>query len=121
MPIKKFLVLVAGFLPLVGIGQVSSDDMALKPGDPVVSTLDSLLSIRNVLRLSETDMVTKEVADPNAVVFSNDFIQSRISKISTPVPLTFNNQVKRYIELYASQRVQLTKSFRIITFIFPCF
>ncbi len=108
MPIKKILVLIAGFLPLVGFSQVSSDDMAIKPGDPVVSTLDSLLSIRNVLRLSEADMISKDAVAPNAVVLSNDFIQSRISKISTPVPLTYNNQVKRYIELYASQRVQLT-------------
>ncbi|MBS1764542.1 MAG: transglycosylase SLT domain-containing protein [Bacteroidetes bacterium] len=108
MPIKKILFLIAGLLPLSSIGQGLSDVNSLKPGDPIVNTLDSLLSIRNVVRISESDLLTPEPAAENKAVFSNEFIQTNIAKISTPIPLTFNNQVKRYIELYASQRVQLT-------------
>jgi membrane-bound lytic murein transglycosylase D len=97
-----------GILPFFGNAQYATDENLFKPKDPIVTMLDSLVALRNVIRLSEIDMLSNDNIDENAANLSDEFIQTRISKISTPIPLTFNKQVKDYITMYAAKRPQLT-------------
>lgn len=107
MRLKKLVYSIALLLPFIGNAQVV-DKTQPNSGDPIAAMLDSLVSIRNVVRLSETNLQQPSVFSENDAVLSDAFIQERISKISTPIPLTYNYQVKNYINLYASQRAQLT-------------
>ncbi len=107
MRLKKLVYSIALLLPFIGNAQVVENTQP-QSGDPIAAMLDSLVSIRNVVRLSETNLQQPPVFSENDAVLSDAFIQERISKISTPIPLTYNYQVKNYISLYASQRAQLT-------------
>ncbi|MEO8151385.1 MAG: LysM peptidoglycan-binding domain-containing protein [Bacteroidia bacterium] len=76
--------------------------------DPVSAILDSLVTINNVVKYQQISpfSVTTETSIPT---FSDEVYADRISKINTPIPLTYNSQVKGYIDLYASRKRDLTK------------
>ena len=78
--------------------------------DPIVEALDSLVMLNNVIRYSSiagnnSDGVTSRHDYPR---YSNEIYAQRMSTISSPIPLTFNSEVKRYIEMYAYQKRGLT-------------
>ncbi|HRB38048.1 MAG TPA: hypothetical protein PK134_04035 [Bacteroidia bacterium] len=89
MRLKKLVYSIALLLPFIGNAQVVENAQP-QSGDPIAAMLDSLVSIRNVVRLSETNLQQPPVFSENDAVLSDAFIQERISKISTPIPLTYN-------------------------------
>ncbi len=78
--------------------------------DPIMEALDSLVMLNNVIRYSSNngnngEGVTSKHDYPR---YSDDIYIQRMNSISSPVPLTFNSEVKRYIEMYAYQKRGLT-------------
>lgn len=81
-------------------------------GDPIIEILDSLVTINNVIRFnnykSSANQSNPDQRDYIIPQFSDEVYTERISKISTPIPLTFNDEVKKYIEVYAFKKRELT-------------
>jgi membrane-bound lytic murein transglycosylase D len=100
-----FICLTAVLSALVSVAQ-ETESGGMKPNDPIVAMLDSLVTLKNVIRYSNITAVNSP--DETAPFYSEDIIRERISKIATPIPLTLNKQVKEYINLYAYKRPQLT-------------
>lgn len=80
--------------------------------DPVAEMLDSLITLNNVIRFnqvketaSDGDATDRPATYPH---YSEQVYRQRISKINSPVPLTYNDQVSRYIDLYAYRKRDLT-------------
>lgn len=77
--------------------------------DPIVEILDSLVMLNNVIRFNNISMQgTGETENKNVPYYSDEIYSQRISKIYSPIPLTYNDQVKQYIDLYAYKRRGLT-------------
>jgi len=73
--------------------------------DPIVAALDSLITIDNVIRYKNVNNFSVGVENSNEVpVFSVDVYIERMSKINSPIPHEYNNQVKQYIDLYAYKK-----------------
>lgn len=94
--------------------QVDSDADPSVPADydPISATLDSLVSQTWFDRLSSVSQAGshKNTFDNDEVpVYSDDVYAKRIAKIQTPIPLTFNDDVKQYIEMYAVRKRNLTE------------
>lgn len=77
--------------------------------DPVAATLDSLVTINNVIRYQQQNTFAQPAANSIIPTFSNEVYTERISKINTPIPLVYNEQVKGYIDLYAVRKRDLTQ------------
>lgn len=94
-------------------------------GDPIVEMLDSLVTINNVIRFNNyvsTNQYGSDIRSFDIPKFSDEVYSERISKISTPIPLTYNDEVKQYIDLYASKRRELTsRVFGLADLYFPMF
>lgn len=76
--------------------------------DPIVATLDSLVNQSYIQRLP--DPVTLDGFQEEEIpTYANDIYRQRIEKIQTPIPLTFNSEVKEYIDLYGLKRRGLTE------------
>lgn len=76
--------------------------------DPVVSMLDSLVTISNVIKYQEQSVYNDQPSGTEIPVFSAEVYEERISKMTTPIPLTYNDQVRGYIDLYANKKRNLT-------------
>lgn len=76
--------------------------------DPVVAMLDSLVTINHVVKYQEQNAYTYQSSDNQIPVFSAEVYKERISKMKTPIPLTYNDQVRGYIDLYATKKRNLT-------------
>src|SRR6185436_2669775 len=80
--------------------------------DPIIEMLDSLVTINNVIRYNNLMDATGSTSSNEIIrsgpAFSDEVYNERISKIITPIPLTFNEQVKDYIHLYADRKRELT-------------
>jgi len=79
--------------------------------DPIAAMLDSLVTINHVIRFSYlNDQHTQKdnVTGFNIPSFSDDDYRRRMSKIITPIPLSYNQSVKNYIDLYAVRKRELT-------------
>lgn len=80
--------------------------------DPIIATLDSLVSshyLQKVSESSETGFPESEFDGTEIPVYDNDIYAKRIQKIQTDIPLTFNAEVKEYLDLYALKRRSLTQ------------
>ncbi|HEX5001970.1 MAG TPA: transglycosylase SLT domain-containing protein [Bacteroidia bacterium] len=97
----------AGVFPAVA--QQTATCAGTQPGDPIAEMLDSLVTLNNVIRynnLSEFgDGVTTSSNIPH---YSDEIYRQRMSKIITPIPLEYNEQVSKYIDLYAYRKRGLT-------------
>ncbi len=86
-----------------------SDESA---SDLVVDMLDSLVNLNNVIRYQELNSTSGDsgLTDrPNTYPqYSDQVYTQRISKIHSPIKLTYNEQVAAYIDLYAYKRRNLT-------------
>ena len=76
--------------------------------DPVAAMLDSLVTINHVVKYQEQSSFSYQSIDNNIPVFSAEVYKDRISKMKTPIPLTYNEQVRGYIDLYATKKRNLT-------------
>jgi membrane-bound lytic murein transglycosylase D len=111
---KQASLLVAVMLLLFCRIYAQTDSCAKLPAnyDPIAATLDSLVNENFVQRLSfatagrqaEGSFQPREIP-----VYKDEVYASRIAKIQSPIPLTFNQQVKEYIDLYAVRKRGLTE------------
>ena len=78
--------------------------------DPISAMLDSLVTLNYVERLNFASAAPGSNFQPHEVPsYSDEVYTSRISKIQSPIPLNFNQQVKEYIDLYALKKRGLTE------------
>ncbi len=80
--------------------------------DPIAAMLDSLVNQNYIQRLSFASAGNQQNNNfqPYEVpTYADDVYRKRIQKIQTPIPLTFNSQVKEYIDLYAVKKRALTE------------
>ncbi|MEO5572633.1 MAG: LysM peptidoglycan-binding domain-containing protein [Bacteroidia bacterium] len=102
--------------PFVTVAQLNTQSSetteTLQCNDPIVEMLDSLVTINNVIRFNNSISASASSSSGDISTgipfFDDDIYRDRISKISTPIPLVFNEQVKNYINLYAFKRRELT-------------
>lgn len=77
--------------------------------DPIVATLDSLVSQCYIQRLCSPNPMISCFGEKEIPSYSDDIYSKRIEKIQSPIPLTFNDEVKQYINLYGIQKRALTE------------
>ena len=78
----------------------------------ISSMLDSLVTLNHVVRFNCLDANCFNASMANTGVipyFSEDEYIARMSKISCPIPLSYNRYVKDFIDLYAYKRRALTQ------------
>ncbi len=108
--LKPFaILLVSGFL---FTSSVSAQNKTELDNDPIAAMLDSLVSLSFLEKYSST-AADKYIANANydskdVPSFSDEVIAERMSKIKSPIPLTFNSQVRNYIDMYANKKRSLT-------------
>lgn len=82
---------------------------AMEANNPIVEMLDSLVTL-NYLQKSNLNSSSNGDYLPHEIpTYSDDIYQKRMEKIQTPIPLTYNSQVKEYIDLYAVYKRGLTE------------
>src|SRR3954471_20579070 len=73
--------------------------------DPIAAMLDSLVTLNYVQRLNFASATNQQGFQPYEIpTYTDDVYAKRISKIQSPIPLVFNQQVKEYIDLYAVRK-----------------
>ncbi|MFI5218007.1 MAG: LysM peptidoglycan-binding domain-containing protein [Bacteroidia bacterium] len=81
--------------------------------DPIVEMLDSLVTLNNVIRFNcssgGSEQACSDKSNFEVPYFSDEVYTRRISSLSTPIPLTYNDEVKKYIDVYAFKKRELTK------------
>ncbi len=108
MKLKVTIALLLGMVSFFTNAQEADDNSnVIRPKDPIVTMLDSLVTIKNVIRYTETNSLPNTSSE-NVPVYTDIETQEKMAKMSTPIPMTFNKQVKDYINLYAYKRGQLT-------------
>ena len=97
----------------------------LQEYDPIVSMLDSLVTLTHVVRFNNlgcnnfSDMVSNSGIVPS---FSDETYARRIAQISSPIPLSYNKYVKQYIQIYADKKRCLTQRMMgLSNFYFPMY
>ncbi|MEP7168185.1 MAG: LysM peptidoglycan-binding domain-containing protein [Bacteroidota bacterium] len=114
--ITIFILLVFLSFQNVSVAQLSGlcveKNEVTQCSDPIVEMLDSLVTLNNVIRFNNL-MGSGNAANPSDIssfspYFTDEVYIERISKIVTPIPLVYNEQVKDYILLYAGRKRQLT-------------
>ncbi len=110
-PVLFFLIGICLAGPLHA--QTGSDAICepIPPNDPIAAMLDSLVTINHVIRFSymnDHGNTTGVTDNFNIPAFTAEEYRSRISRIVTPIPLTYNASVKQYIDLYACRKRELT-------------
>ncbi|CAN5480441.1 hypothetical protein BH11BAC2_BH11BAC2_16970 [soil metagenome] len=80
--------------------------------DPIVSALDSLVTLNHVVRYNslESNCFDSNVGcSGNVPKFSDEEYRERMSLINSPIPLSYNIYVKNFIDLYAVKKRGLTQ------------
>ncbi|MGI8893833.1 MAG: LysM peptidoglycan-binding domain-containing protein [Bacteroidia bacterium] len=107
--------------------QVTPVTEEIKPDnsyDPIAAMLDSLVSQNFLNRYNFVNDIDldAEAYTGNAPTFSDEVYRTRMSKINSPIPLTYNRSVKEYIELYATRKRGLTsRALGLSQLYFPLF
>ena len=86
--------------------------MELQEYDPIVSMLDSLVTLTHVVRFNslEGNNFTNNGGIPgNIPTFSDETYIRRMAQISSPIPLSYNKHVKQFIQMYADNKRSLTQ------------
>ena len=93
--------------------------------DPIVSMLDSLVTLNHVIRFNSLEANNYANQGPSDVVipsFSDETYSNRIAKINSPIPLSYNKYVKQYIQIYAEKKRALTERVMgLSSFYFPLY
>ncbi len=123
----KKIVLITTLVPFsVAFGQLSSGDFL--PDDPVLAQMDSL----DVLHFFKHHNFTTDASKLNIYNYAKDSIpaftdevyRDRMSKLDreTPFQLDYNDEIRRYIELYAfKRRGTVSKCLGMAELYFPLF
>ncbi len=79
--------------------------------DPIVSMLDSLVTLNNVIRYNSLEGNCYDKNSANCVIpsFSDAVISQRMASLNSPIPLSNNKYVREYISLYAEKKRSLTQ------------
>jgi membrane-bound lytic murein transglycosylase D len=113
--IKSTSLLAVGLLIFSsGFGQEVKDSDPISPSqpyDPIAATLDSLVNLNYIQRLNFASSATQQNNfQPYEVpTYSEEVYTQRISKIQSPMPLIYNQQVREYIDMYAIRKRGLTE------------
>ncbi len=114
MKLFKYVYLVA-IAVIINLSQVTAQQEtttvdALIQNDPIVEMLDSLVTLNNVLRFNNQNTYGSGVTTGISAVpvYSDEIYAQRMAKLYSPIPLVYNAEVKRYIDLYAQKRRSLT-------------
>jgi membrane-bound lytic murein transglycosylase D len=109
--IKNIKALVLGSICLfqMAVAQTSTPLVQTADFDPIVASLDSLVTIHNVVNYQAQSTFNTQQGGAVIPQFSDEVYADRISKINTTIPLTYNSQVKGYIDLYATKKRNLTQ------------
>ncbi|MFM7016190.1 MAG: transglycosylase SLT domain-containing protein [Bacteroidota bacterium] len=78
----------------------------------ISSMLDSLVTLNHVVRFNclDANCFNSSMANTGVIpYFSDEEYVARMSKISCPIPLSYNRYVKDFIDLYAYRRRALTQ------------
>ncbi|MBL0341527.1 MAG: transglycosylase SLT domain-containing protein [Bacteroidetes bacterium] len=104
------LLVLWGTMPLFSQPQNVASEETVLQNDPIVEMLDSLITLNNVIRFNNQSSYGSGVTAGKASVpeYSDEIYTQRIEKIYSPIPLVYNKEVKRYIDLYAYHRRELT-------------
>ena len=71
--------------------------------------LDSLVNIKYISRISLKKQPTRSNFQPNDIpAYTDDVMKQRLTRLQSPIPLVYNDQVKKYIELYVNRRRELS-------------
>jgi membrane-bound lytic murein transglycosylase D len=93
--------------------------------DPIGSMLDSLVTLNHVVRFNclETSCFEAKIYEQGSYpTFSDEVHKERMAKISSPIPLSYNQYVKGFIDLYANRKRGLTqRSMGLSNLYFPMF
>ena len=107
--------------------EVESDSIVYE-GQHESSQLDSLLgqwyNSRSALTVVTNDLVpdTLAVADSLITGIPDSIFVERLQALQSPIPMTFNAQVKRFIELYVvNRREQVQRMLGMSQYYFPLF
>ncbi|MFM2157516.1 MAG: hypothetical protein RL516_2265, partial [Bacteroidota bacterium] len=107
---KIFLIF---FFSLMGIkSSVAQVRDSIQNITAISSMLDSLVTLNHVVRFNCLDANCFNASMANTGVipyFSDEEYIARMSKISCPIPLSYNRYVKDFIDLYAYKRRALTQ------------
>lgn len=131
MKLTRLLCLPAFFLTLA-TGLLSAQESSISPAqdasvssyDPIVEMLDSLVTLNHVVRFNNLEAYCYDnpKACPAPPSFSDEVYRDRISKIQSPIPLSYNQHVKGFINLYASNKRGLTqRAMGLSNLYFPMF
>lgn len=134
MKLTRHFCLMA-FLGLLATGRISAQDSrtAGTPGqdtqaaayDPIVAMMDSLVALNHVVRWNSLEANCYDNNSKNCPappVFSDEVYRQRIAKIPSPIPLSYNQYVKGFIDLYANRKRGLTqRSMGLSNLYFPMF
>lgn len=87
------------------------------------SQTDSLLKAWYAQPLTANDFVPDTIAEVEPLSFVSDsVIVERLQNINSPIPMTFNQQVKRFIELYTIRKKQQVQNMLALSdYYFPMF
>jgi membrane-bound lytic murein transglycosylase D len=115
---KPYLVLALSLLTVVPVARAqtealnTSGEAATAQQDPIAEMLDSLVTLNNVIRYNALNTPNCESTPGapgcKAPQFTDEEYRQRIEAISSPIPLTLNDEVRRYIDLYAYKKRGLT-------------
>lgn len=91
----------------------SQAPLVVCPTDPIAATIDSLITIDNVVRFRNINTLNYTATSKediyNVPTFPEQVYKDRISKINSPIPYVYNDQVRAYINVYATQKREGTK------------
>lgn len=128
--LKISLIVLCGVLATVSVKAQDNREIAPAAGveeayDPITAMLDSLVTLNHVVRYNQLDA---NCFDPNAVVpgsiptFSDEVYTERMNQIHSPIPLSYNQHVKGFIDLYAMRKRGLTqRAMGLSNLYFPMF
>lgn len=89
---------------------LSQEIAVVDNGDPIVSALDSLVTLHHVIKYEEMTgpVEQKATSRHDYPRYSDEIYTQRMNKLSSPIPLTYNNEVRKYLEMYAYHKRGLT-------------
>ncbi|MCQ2236944.1 MAG: transglycosylase SLT domain-containing protein [Bacteroidales bacterium] len=145
MKIRRIVLLLLGVTTLVGVKAqeeadttalmdlaaeeaLSIEDSLLYDLTDTQNQLDSMLSVwynsHTQLMSATNDLVPDTLVLGDSIVsgISDDVYVQRLQALQSPIPMTYNNQVKKFIELYiVKRREQVERMLGLSRYYFPLF
>lgn len=125
--VVSFLVSICSFITFSSAQEtVHNDEVNTTAAsyDPITAMLDSLVSQNFQNRYNFINNIDSEAAlhEGPAPVFTEEEYRTKMSKIKSPIPLTYNRSVREYIDLYATRKRGLTaRALGLSQLYFPLF